>query len=454
VHPTEGRGAWWRTTAFRITLLHLALTLLGTLALSGLAWWATTRFALNQIADEVARDTSVLAQAAQLGGPRNLALAIDARIAADRSGTQYFLLAAPDGQRLAGNLAAAPPAFGWQRLSLTGPGVPPGEVLALATPLPAGLLVVARDLAPVRQQERFLLGAAGWVGGGALLLGLGGGLLIARGVTRRAAAMDAALARVQAGEMAHRLPARPGGDEFDRLARRINTALDRVQGLMQTLRQVTDDIAHDLRTPLNRLRQRLDLALRTGSGDEAWRAEAEGAIAECDQLLEIFAALLRIAQVEAGARRAGFALFDISAVAATVAEVYAPAAEERGQRLRTTIAPGIALLGDRDLITQMLANLLDNAVKHGREGGEVTLRLAPGMLTIADDGPGIPAAQRDAVLRRFTRLDAARATPGSGLGLALVAAVAELHGMQLSLGDAAPGLVVALTWGDGQSGSL
>ena len=189
------------------------------------------------------------------------------------------------------------------------------------------------------------------------------------------------------------------------------------------------------------------------AGPAERRAEAEGAIAECDQLLDIFAALLRIAQVEAGARRAGFAELDLSALAATVAEVYAPAAEECGQVLTTEIAPGVTLLGDRELVTQMLANLLDNAVKHGRASGRVALRLAPGRITVEDDGPGIPADQREAVLRRFHRLDAARATPGSGLGLALVAAIAELHGMRLALADAGPGLLVTL-YLNGRSGGI
>lgn len=447
--PRGGRGAWWRTTAFRITLLHLVLTLLGTLALSAVAWWATTGFALRQLAQEVERDSGVLLQAARLGGPASAALSIEARIAADRSGTQYFLLAGPEGQRLAGNLARAPRAPGWERLSLSGAGVQ-AELLALGTALPGGgFLVVGRDVAPVRQLEGFLLAAAGWVGGAALLLGLLGGGLVGRGVTRRAAAMEAALARVEAGEIGHRLPLRAGGDEFDRLAGRINATLDRVHALMATLRQVTDDIAHDLRTPLTRLRQRLEAALRSAEGDAAWRAATEAAVADCEHLLDIFAALLRIAQVESGARRAGFAPFDLSAVAEAVAEVHLPAAEARGQVLEARIAPGIVAQGDRDLVTQAVSNVVDNAVKHGRPGGRIVVELQPGpaggaVLTVSDDGPGIPAGERQAVLQRFHRLDAARATPGTGLGLALVAAVAELHGMALSLGDNAPGLVVRL----------
>ncbi|MDB5373526.1 MAG: Signal transduction histidine kinase [Belnapia sp.] len=449
---------WWRSIAFRVTLLHLLLTLLGTGALSAVAWWATTGFALRQLAEEVERDAGVLVQAARLGGPRSVAISLEARLAADRSGNQYFLLAAPDGGRIAGNLAQAPRAAGWENLRLQGAEdeSEAAELLAFGTALPGGyFLVVARDVAPVRRLEALLLGAAGWVGGGALLLGLAGGLLMGRGVTRRAAAMDAALARVEAGEIGHRVPLRgardqAGGDEFDSLARRVNAALDRVQSLMQTLRQVTDDIAHDLRTPLTRLRQRLEGALRAeddqGWDGQSWRAATTAAIQDCEHLLEVFAALLRIAQVESGARRSGFAALDLSALLATVAEVYAPAAEARGQRLETAIAPGVRIFGDRELLTQALANLLDNAITHGREGGRVALALsAAAVITVEDDGAGIPAEARSAVLRRFHRLDAARSRPGAGLGLALVAAVAELHGARLELGDASGGTGLRVT---------
>ena len=444
-----GRWAFLRTTAFRVTLLHLALTLLGTLVLSGVAWWATAGYAARQVAQQIERDMGVLLQAASLSGVRGLALSIEARIASDRSGLEYYLLAGPGGERIAGNLAEAPRRPGWQTLRLRRPEGTEVPALALGAPLPGGMaLVVARDLSPVEALEDRLLGAAGWVGGGALLLGLAGGLLMGRGVARRAAAMGAALAAVEAGDLARRLPARPGGDEFDRLAGRINHALDRLQALMAALRQVTDDIAHDLRTPLTRLRQRLEEAAGRAATPEAWRAEAEAAIAECDAILDVFDALLRIAQIESGARRAAFARFDLSAVAEAVAEVYAPAAEERGQEFAARIVPGLTAFGDRALVTQMIANLVENAVRHGRQGGHVALELrpAPGggaVLEVTDDGPGIPPEERERVFRRFHRLDAARATPGSGLGLALVKAVAELHGVALTLSDAQPGLRVA-----------
>ncbi|MBU8536374.1 sensor histidine kinase [Falsiroseomonas tokyonensis] len=438
--PEERPTRWWATTGFRITLLHLALTLLGTLLLAGIGFWASSRFAVQQIQAEIERDAGVLLNAGRLGGPTSIALSIEARIAADRSGTQYFLLSGPDGGRIAGNLAAAPRSPGWATMGLDA-ATDDSVLLALGTPLPAGhFLLVGRDLAPVRELEARLLGAAGWVGGAALLLALAGGLVIGRSVVRRAAQMERALAEVEQGRLATRLAARPGGDEFDRLARRVNATLDRLADTMAALRQVTDDIAHDLRTPLTRLRQRLE---------SLEGKEAEAAVAECDRILEIFAALLRIAQIESGARRSAFAGVDLTAVMETVAELYASAAAERGQRLETDLAPGVAMQGDRELLAQMLANLVENAIRHGREGGRVQLALRPGPeITVTDDGPGIPDADKPLVFRRFHRLDAARSSQGAGLGLALVAAVAELHGLAVALEDASatspPGLRVRL----------
>lgn len=435
-----------RTTAFRLTLLHLALTLAGTALLAAIAWWATVGFATRQAAEEVERGVGVLAQSAALSGLRGVALSIEARLAADRARVEYYLLATPEGQRLAGNLSAAPPSLGWQTLDVRQDDGAVVPVLARGAPVAGGAVVfVGRDLSAVRALEARLLGAAGWVGLGAVVLGLGGGLLIGRGVARRTAAMDQALAAVAAGDLARRLPRAGRDDEFDRLSARINVMLDRLAEVMATLRAVTDDIAHDLRTPLSRLRQRLDDLRRSPPGEaEPMIAAAE---AECDAMLDLFAALLRIAQVEAGAQRSAFATFDLSAVAEAVAEVYAPAAEERGQRLTAAIAPGLVAHGDRALVTQLLANLVENAVRHGRAGGHVSLTLAPAAdggaeAVIADDGPGIPAEERERVFRRFHRLDAARATPGAGLGLALVRAVASLHGMTVTLADAAPGLTV------------
>ncbi|WP_291297228.1 HAMP domain-containing sensor histidine kinase [Elioraea sp.] len=437
------RHGLFRTTAFRLTALHLALTLAGTALLAAIAWWATVGFATRQASEEIDRGMRVLGQSAALSGLRGVALSIEARLAADRAGVEYYLLAAPDGQRLVGNLASAPPELGWQRLDVSRAGGDVVPVLALGARLAGGATVfVGRDLSSVQALEQRLLAAAGWVGLGAVVIGLAGGLLIGRGIARRTAAMDAALAAVGAGDLGRRLPIAGRDDEFDRLSFRINAMLDRLGAVMAALRSVTDDIAHDLRTPLTRLRQRLDEVSRAATAAAAKEAAA-AAEAECDAILDLFAALLRIAQVEAGAQRSAFARVDLSAVVESVAEVYAPAAEERGQVLSAGIAAGLAAVGDRALITQMLANLVENAIRHGRDGGHVRLLLSPlgegAEVIIEDDGPGIPAEERERVFRRFHRLDAARATPGSGLGLALVRAVAALHGMTVTLEDAGTG---------------
>jgi signal transduction histidine kinase len=436
----DTRWAFARTTAFRVTLLHLLLTLAGTIVVGGGAWWATVGFGARQAAQEVERGMGVLLQSGALSGPRGIVLSIEARLAADRSGAEFYLLAGPDGQRIAGNLSGVPRDPGWREGTIRLPQGGEAPVLMLAAPLPGGgALVVGRDLSAVRELESRLLSVAGWVGAAVLLLGLAGGLLIGRSVARRAAAMEAALAAVQAGDLDRRLAIGRGGDEFDRLAARINATLDRLQSLMVALRGVTDDIAHDLRTPLTRLRQRLDAAAAAPTAEAIAAAQAEA-----DALLDIFAALLRIAQVESGTQRDGFTRVDLSAIAQSVAEVYAPAAEDRGQAIATAIAPGIAMTGDPALLTQMLANLVENAVRHGRAGGRILLGVSATDITVADDGPGIPPDQHERAFRRFGRLDAARSTPGSGLGLALVRAVALLHGMAISLEDAAPGLRVRI----------
>jgi signal transduction histidine kinase len=436
----DTRWAFARTTAFRVTLLHLLLTLAGTMLVGGGAWWATVGFGARQAAQEIERGMGVLLQSGALSGPRGIALSIEARMAADRSGAEFYLLAGPDGQRIAGNLSGVPREPGWREGSIRLPDGTEAPVLMLAARLPGdGALVVGRDLSAVRALEQRLLSVAGWVGAAVLLLGLGGGLLIGRSVARRAAAMEVALAAVQGGDLDRRLAVGRGGDEFDRLAARINATLDRLQALMTALRGVTDDVAHDLRTPLTRLRQRLDAAASAPTAEAIAAAQQEA-----DALLDIFAALLRIAQVESGTQRAGFTQVDLSAIAQSVAEVYAPAAEERGQTLAATIAPGIGIHGDPALLTQMLANLVENAIRHGRAGGRIALAATTSAITVTDDGPGIPAAEHERVFRRFHRLDAARSTPGSGLGLALVHAVAELHGITITLEDASPGLTVRL----------
>jgi hypothetical protein len=279
-----------------------------------------------------------------------------------------------------------------------------------------------------------------------VVLGVLGGLMVARRVLGRIDAMTASSGRIMAGDLAGRLPVAGSGDEFDRLANSLNAMLERIEGLMAGLKHVSDNIAHDLKTPLTRLRNRAEEALRTSKGESAYRAALEATLEESEHLIRTFDALLMIARAEAGEAREGMVDFDAAEVAKSVAELYEPLAEESGMTLGVEAEGRLPVRGHRELVSQALANLVDNAIKHGagevkisarREGDQV-------WLTVADRGPGIPEEDRARVLERFVRLEASRSRPGSGLGLSLAAAVAHLHGTEIKLEDNAPGLRVSL----------
>jgi signal transduction histidine kinase len=281
------------------------------------------------------------------------------------------------------------------------------------------------------------------------VLGVGGGLVVSAGVLRRVDAINRICLKIMEGDLSQRLPGRGTDDEFDRLTGIVNAMLDRIEALLEGLRQVSTDIAHDLRTPLARLRQQLEGALlRSGTAADHERA-TERAIAEADRLLAIFNALLRIARVEAGNQRRGFARVDLSALVATVADVFQASAEEQGRTIRCRIAPEVAVTGDADLLSQLAANLIENALRHTPAGTGIDIGLSRRHdgrveLVVADRGPGVPAEERERVFRRFYRLEQSRHTPGNGLGLSLVAATAQLHRGEVSLGDNDPGLKVTV----------
>jgi signal transduction histidine kinase len=284
-------------------------------------------------------------------------------------------------------------------------------------------------------------------GGISLALAVIGALLTSGAFLRRLEGFNRTANRIIDGALEERVPLRGTGDEFDRLASNLNAMLDRVQALVESMRQVSNDVAHDLRTPLAHLRQGLETVRRSEGDREQYREAIDRALAECDQILTTFGALLRIAQIEAGTRRAGFTEVDLSSIFETIAETYAPVAEDHGKVLVAEIAPGIRTRGDPDLLTQMLANLVENAIRHTQTGSTVRLSLEEDdkpIGTVVDDGPGIPEEARKRVFDRFYRLESSRATPGNGLGLSLVAAVAQLHELEVELGDAQPGLHVSL----------
>ena len=311
--------------------------------------------------------------------------------------------------------------------------------------LPGDLhLLVGRDVRDLDATRALIRDALAWGLALTAALALLGGWLTSAGVRRRIEAITRTSREIMAGDLSRRVPSDGSGDDFDQLAVSLNAMLARIEALMASVRQVTDNIAHDLRTPLARLRNRLDaLHLTTPSPD------LEAAIIEADDLLTTFNALLRIARIESAQARASFAPVDLAPLAEDLGELYEPLAGERGQTLRVAVQGPAWVQGDRDLLFQALANLVDNAVKYTPPGGRIEVRVLPAegfvLVTVSDTGPGIPPDLRARVFERFYRADVSRSAPGSGLGLSLVRAVAQLHGATISLADTSPGLRVTLS---------
>jgi len=288
----------------------------------------------------------------------------------------------------------------------------------------------------------------GWSSAITLVLAFAGGALMSGGLLRRIETISRTARDIMAGDFSRRIPVRGTGDEFDHLVASLNAMLERNEAAMESVRQVSNDIAHDLRTPLTRLRQRLDLAQRRARSVEEWRRAAEGCISDMDAILETFGGLLGIAQIESGMPTRRFTKVDLSELLRTVMEVYQPMAEEKEQPFTADIASGLTVWGDRELLTQMIANVIENAMKHSPTGASIGLVTSESPSTIAvavsDSGPGIPTEERARVFQRFYRLERSRSTPGSGLGLSLVEAIAALHQMGIELTDNGPGLRVTL----------
>jgi len=278
-----------------------------------------------------------------------------------------------------------------------------------------------------------------------VLLALVGGLLTSFASLRRIETMRRATMAIVTGDLSLRLPTTGKGDDFDKMAQMVNVMLADIQRLIADIKSAGDNIAHDLRTPLTRLRTRLEGALRRGGDVTPHRAAMADAIQDTDQLLTTFRALLRISEVEAGERRAGFRTVDLVALAGAAAELFEPIASQRRQHLISNFAANASLHGDPDLLFEAVANLLDNAVKYAPMGGVIRLDVtSDAQITVQDNGPGLPGDLQENLFKRFTRGDKARHTPGNGLGLSLVAAVAKLHGLTLAVEDAMPGCRVRI----------
>jgi len=449
-------GKLVRSTAFRLTLVYLLIFVLYAAAL--LAYFAlnTGRLITEQITATVETEIAVLTEQYTVGGLRRLVLILENRSL--RPGSSLYLVTTPTGQALAGNVGSLAPGVidrtGWSETvyrRLDEQDTAEHSALVRVVQLSGGFrLLVGRDLEERGRMREIITAAARGSVALVVVLGLAGGFFVTRRVLRRFDAMTATTQRIMAGDLSERLPVAGTGDELDRLASNLNDMLDRIEALMLGLKEVSDNIAHDLKTPLTRLRNRCEAALRTANDEPEYRAALESMLDESEGLIRTFDALLMIARAESGHSRDNMKDFDAAEIVRGVGELYEPVAEEKGLSVKIEAADGATIRGNRELLSQALANLVDNAIKYSRPEGEVTealeivLSARPDgqrmLIGVADHGPGIAEADRARAVERFVRLPQSAAEPGSGLGLSLAAAVARLHGGELRLEDNAPGL--------------
>jgi signal transduction histidine kinase len=454
-------GKLLRTTAFKLTLVYLTVFALFAAFLLGYFAWNTRRLITEQIIQTVDAEITGLAEQYRLGGIRRLVFVIDAR--ARRPGSSLYLLTTPAGEGLAGNVGSLSTGIlessGWTETAyrrLDDADNAGHHALVRVFQLPGGFrLLVGRDLEERERLHDIVLAAGRWSLAIVVILGVAGGFFVTRRVLKRVDAMTDTTRTIMDGDLTGRLPIAGTGDELDRLAENLNAMLERIEALMHGLKEVSDNIAHDLKTPLTRLRNRCEEALRLAEDESQYRAALESTIEESDSLIRTFNALLMIARAESGQARDNMTEFDAAEIARGVGELYEPLADDKGLTLKVEAPDAAPVHGNRELVSQALANLVDNAIKYAApngsavNGSEIIVKaLGDGdriLLTVADGGPGIPEADRGRVVERFVRLEQSRSEPGSGLGLSLAAAVARLHGGELRLEDNEPGLRSVIT---------
>ena len=450
-------GKLLRTTAFQLTLVYLVIFIVFAASLLGYFALNTRRLITEQITTTVDTEISGLRDQYTQGGIRRLVIVVDLR--SRRPGSSLYLVTTATGEGLAGNVGSLEPGVldhpGWLETNYRRLEAPEGtdhRALVQVVQLPGGFrLLVGRDLEERERLFGIIANAGQWSLALVIVLGLAGGFFVSRRVLNRIEAMTETAQTIMAGDLAGRLPVAGTGDELDRLAEHLNAMLERIEALMGGLKEVSDNIAHDLKTPLTRLRNRCEQALRGAAGVDDYRAALESTIAESDDLIRTFDALLMIARAESGHARDNMTEFDAAEIARDVGELYEPLADEKGIALTVDAPAAAPVRGNRELVSQALANLIDNAIKYAGPNGDVNGTPAEIVvkagndgerisLSVADRGPGIAEADRGRVVERFVRLEQSRSEPGSGLGLSLAAADARLHGGELKLEDNHPGL--------------
>ena len=444
---------FWGTVAFRLALSY-GLLAIGSMSVISAAFYFGTVGVLERSTDAKLLSISKrLAEHFENRGDEGLRKEIEQLLVdgIDQD-TEVYLLVAPDGRKIVGNI------FGWTQKSAPLDSLTDLAVMRNGRPslsrllprlLPDGsILVVGRDLQDQREIERLVWHSLLAGGAVALLLAIGGALLFRRQLEHRVGAIRRTALEIEAGDLSRRIPISDVEDEFARLNRDINRMLDRIEHLMDGVRHVSNAIAHDLRTPLGRIRSRLEEALQPGNSVTQLPGTTRFAIQQVDELIQMLDRLLQIAEAESGARRQSFALVSLGSVISDVVELYDATAEEEGITLVSRIEGQAVTLGDKNLLTSAVVNLIDNALKYAGSGATVRIQARQERETVSvivqDDGPGIPPAERSRVVERFYRLDQSRSLPGNGLGLSIVTAITSLHWGKLSLEDAAPGLLARI----------
>lgn len=441
-----------KTSTFRLAAVYLAVFAISVGAILGYVYWNTAVLLERQIDETIRAEVSSLGEQYRQGGLGQLMETIKSR--SEHPSDNIYLLTNYFGRRIAGNIDALPVEAvggqGWMEFAYaveTAEGLERHQARAFHTPLDLGFtLLVGRDVQERRDFADLIRRTLFWAIGLAVVFGLGGAVMTSRNFLRRVDSISQTSRTIMAGDLSGRMPVSGTGDELDRLAENLNDMLDQIERLMIGMKEISSNVAHDLKTPLTRLRARAEDALRHGDGASC-RAALEDTLEEADQLLRTFNALLSIARTEAGQAREGLGDIEAGPLVEELAEMFAPLVEEEGGRLTSRAEPGLVVRADRQLLAQALTNLLDNALKYAvtedrRLEVALTAERRDGsvIIAVADNGPGVPEAERDHVVERFVRLETGRSKPGSGLGLSLVAAVMTLHGGRLELRDNAPGL--------------
>ncbi len=446
----------FRSSTFRLAVIYMLLFSLSVLVLLGFIYWSTAGYMLRQTEATIEAEITGLAERYDLSGLPGLSKVISERLSRQKSGNSLYLLTDPQFKPIIGNLRnwpeVKPSEQGWISFAISRPNDEPEQNKGLARMfLLSGdfHLLVGRDVHDLEEIQNLIREALFWGMLITIVLALAGGVMMSRTMMHRIEVINSTCHQIMDGDLAQRIPRTGGDDDFDRLVDILNRMLDQIEELMLGVKQVTNNIAHDLRTPLTRMRRRLDMLRQKENPVERHEELLDQAIGEADGLLTTFKALLRISEVESGGRRGNFKDVDMTALLQDLMELYAPLSEEKGQSFLAEVGSSKPIVGDRDLLFQALANILDNAIKYTPSAGKIQLSMhdQPNQLQIAitDSGPGIPPEAREKVFERFFRLEESRSSPGNGLGLSLVAAIIKLHHGQIVLNDNQPGLKLTIS---------